>query len=243
MANSKLTPEIKAEIRRYLRAPVLAAITFLGIGTVCAVLGAGWRGAAAGAKAIAKRPELVAAELSRDPNFLAKMNETLAAVPTGTVIAFAGEKIPSGWERCNGRLVDKNDPRFRALFDVIGTVHGGNASPNFQLPDYRGMFLRGVDPQGVRDLGAKERRAPGQDNTGNAGARLGSVQEDEVKLHNHMVPGVHLEAFDGEGFDGAGLDSNSVNRTHSMAHDYGTSAIGGVETRLKNAYVNYIIKL
>jgi microcystin-dependent protein len=243
VANSKLTPEIKAEIRRYLRTPVLAAIAFLGVGTVGTVLGAGWRGATAGAKAIAERPALVAAELGRDPSFLAKMNETLAAVPTGTVIAFAGEKIPAGWELCDGRLVDKNDPRFRVLFDVIGTVHGGNASPNFQLPDYRGMFLRGVDPQGVRDLKAKERQAPGQDNTGNAGARLGSIQEDEFKSHKHMIPGLHLEAADGKGFDGAGLESNSLHRDHAMAHDYGSSTVGGVETRPKNACVNYIIKL
>jgi microcystin-dependent protein len=239
---AKLTPEQKSEIRLYLRAPVIAAVAFLGVGTVGAVLGAGWRGATAGAKAIAERPELVAAELSKDPGFLAKMNETLAAVPTGTVIAFAGEKIPAGWELCDGRLVDKNDPRFKALFDVIGTTHGGNASPNFQLPDYRGMFLRGVDPQGARDPGAKDRKPPGQDNTGNGGARIGSLQEDEFKLHTHVIPGFHLEASAGGGFDGAGLDTNS-NRSNPMTHDYGTSAIGGVETRPKNAYVNYIIKL
>ena len=161
---------------------------------------------------------------------------------TGIVVAFASDKIPDGWELCDGRMLDKNNPRFRQLFEAIGTVHGGDANPNFQLPDYRGLFLRGTDRNAGRDRDSANRRSPGQNNTGNGGALVGSVQDDAFAQHSHTIPGFHLEADGGSGFDGAGMDTNS-NRNHPMTHDYGTSGVGGTETRPKNVYVNYIIKL
>jgi microcystin-dependent protein len=161
---------------------------------------------------------------------------------TGIVVAFAGNKIPNGWELCDGRMLSRTDPKYKALFDVIGTIHGGDADPNFQLPDYRGRFLRGVDNGSERDPDAARRSAPGQNNSGNSGAEVGSVQDDQFLRHSHTIAGFHLEADGGSGFDGAGMDTNS-NRNHPMTHDYGTSSAGGSETRPKNAYVNYIIKL
>ncbi len=161
---------------------------------------------------------------------------------TGIVVAFAGDAVPNGWELCDGRMVDKNSPRFRALFEVIGTIHGGDANPNFQLPDYQGMFLRGVDGGSGRDPSAEERRPPGQNNTGNSGVLVGSIQDDQTRAHSHAISGIHLEASGGSGFDGAGMASNS-NPNHPMTRDYGTTNAGGSETRPKNAYVNYIIRL
>lgn len=162
----------------------------------------------------------------------------------GIVVAFAGDEsqIPEGWLLWDGRMLDKNDPTYRALFAVIGTIHGGAATPHFQLPDYRGRFLRGVDHGAGRDPEAVARSAPGQGNTGNAGDRVGSIQNDLIGSHNHTAHGVHLEAAGGHGFDGAGFETNS-NRNHPWTRNYETHATGGGETRPKNVAVHWIIKL
>jgi len=169
-------------------------------------------------------------------------NALAITIPPGIVVAFAGDNIPAGWELCDGRSVDRNDPRFTALFNAIGTIHGGDANPNFQLPDYRGRFLRGVDRGSGRDPEAGNRTPPGENNTGNGGALVGSVQGDALASHNHTIHGKHLEGEGGNGFDGAGFDSNS-NPGGPFERDYGTNAAGGSETRPKNAYVNFLIKL
>jgi microcystin-dependent protein len=161
---------------------------------------------------------------------------------TGIVVAFGGDNVPEGWALCDGRSVSKDDPRFKKLFEVIGAIHGGDANPNFQLPDYRGLFLRGVDAGAGRDPEASSRRAPGENNTGNRGDLVGSIQDDQFGDHHHTYPGVHLEAQGGNGFDGAGFASNS-NPNHPFTRDYASGSAGGRETRPKNAFVNYIIKL
>lgn len=161
---------------------------------------------------------------------------------TGVVVAFAGDKIPDGWELCDGRMLDRTVPRYAALFDVIGTIHGGSATTQFQLPDYRGRFLRGVDQGAGRDPDAGARGAPGSANSGNQGDLVGSVQGDALGAHAHAIQGWHLEASGGRGFDGAGFETNS-NRSHPWSHDYGTHGAGGNETRPKNANVLWIIKL
>ena len=65
------------------------------------------------------------------------------ACPTGMITPFAGPiaNIPEGWFLCDGSLKDKN--AYPALYAAIGNSWGGN-STHFNLPDCRGMFLRGV---------------------------------------------------------------------------------------------------
>jgi hypothetical protein len=60
----------------------------------------------------------------------------------GFVTAFAGEEVPTGFLLCNGAQLLRVD--YPALFAVIGTAHGG-VGEHFNLPDYRGRFIRGVD--------------------------------------------------------------------------------------------------
>lgn len=77
-----------------------------------------------------------------------------SVVPTGTVIAYAGEIPPTGWLLCNGSAISRSaNP---ALFLAIGTSHGiGDGSTTFNLPDYRGTFLRGrVDVTTITASGA-----------------------------------------------------------------------------------------
>jgi hypothetical protein len=161
----------------------------------------------------------------------------------GFVVAFAGSKIPDGWELCDGRSVSKDDPKYKDLFEAIGAIHGGDANPMFQLPDYRGRFLRGVDGGAGRDPEAADRRPPGESNTGNPGPLVGSVQGDAVGAHGHDIGPLAL------GWSNIGNGS-----AHRIVTDDGPSWSnydtrqqtlpgGGKETRPTNAYVNFIIKL
>jgi tail collar domain len=168
--------------------------------------------------------------------------QAVGLVPPGTVVAFAGSQAPEGWMFCDGRPLDKNDLRYKRLFDAIGTSYGGDANPNFQIPDYRGLFLRGVDDGAKRDPDVGTRTAMGRNGTGNSGNSVGSYEGDQFASHSHATQGYHLEAKGGGGFDGAGFDTNS-NRDHPMTHWYGTNGAGGAETRPKNVTVYYMIKL
>jgi len=161
-------------------------------------------------------------------------------VSTGVVVAFAGTLAPAGWHFCDGSSLSKNDPTFSALFNVIGTIYGGDANPNFKLPDYRGLFLRCVDAGKGVDPDVSSRTASGGTPAPN---QIGSTQPDAFGSHGHTVHGDHLEASGGNGFDGTGLDTNS-NRSGAFQHDVTTSNTGtSSETRPKNIYVNYIIAL
>ena len=51
-------------------------------------------------------------------------------VPTGTIVAFAGSVIPSGWLECNGAAISTS---YSALRSLVGT----------NTPDLRDRFIRG----------------------------------------------------------------------------------------------------
>jgi microcystin-dependent protein len=147
------------------------------------------------------------------------------------VMAYAGATIPAGWMLCDGAAVSRTGAT-ADLFAAIGTAWGsGNGSTTFNLPDMRGLFLRGVDGSAGKDPDTSTRTAsnPG----GNTGNAVGSVQGDELESHSHTISGVGSQAL-------AGLGLASL---LSPGGASATNATGGQETRPKNAYVYYIIKL
>ena len=114
-------------------------------------------------------------------------------VPPGTVVAFAGSTPPPGWLLCNGSAVTRT--QYSTLFAAIGTAHGiGNGSTTFNLPDYRGRFLRGKDGGVGRDPDRATRTAanPG----GNVGDAVGSIQGYATHLPGNpfvtSVAGAHF---------------------------------------------------
>ena len=160
--------------------------------------------------------------------------------PLGTIIPYAGSMdatnrtalAKAGWLLCDGSVV--NRAVYSKLYKVIGDIHGhGDASTSFNLPDYRGRFLRGVDAGRGRDPDSSRRiaAAPG----GLFGDSVGSVQEDEFRAHDHWT----VQMIADNNVDG--VDSTT---THSGDHHNErrpTEANGGGESRPKNAYVNWLI--
>ena len=103
---------------------------------------------------------------------LAKLNAAVNS-PTGSVHAVAydaSSSTPSGYLYCGGAAVSRTT--YADLFALLGTTHGtGDGSTTFNLPDYRGRFLRGLDD----GVGLDTSRT------------IGSEQANSNKSHSHAV--------------------------------------------------------
>ena len=149
--------------------------------------------------------------------------------PPGSISAYGGFSSPMGWLLCDGSAVSRTT--YANLYAAIQTNFGsGDGSTTFNLPDFRGRFLRGRDAGAGNDPDNASRTA--MNAGGNIGNLVGSVQADELKSHSHGIP-VNSNSNTG---NGGWLSSGSLTQTNS------TNATGGNETRPVNAYVNYIIK-
>ncbi|MBL7998575.1 MAG: tail fiber protein [Candidatus Kapabacteria bacterium] len=164
-------------------------------------------------------------------------------VPVGTIIAYAGETLPSNgkWELCNGALKNRLNPADTSLFNAIGYAWGGDGSNTFRLPDLRGIFLRGVSSNATDtyrdpDTSSTNRvKRYATDAAGNTGNKVGSIQWDEIKSHNHQMAGAQTVSSYSSG-------NNFPQNAYGGGAGYNTSSTGGSETRPKNAYVLYIIR-
>lgn len=161
-------------------------------------------------------------------------NQTWAApsgTPTGAVIAVASETVPSGFLECNGAAVSRST--YSALFTAIGVVHGyGDNSTTFNLPDYRGRFLRGWDHAVARDPDRASRTAMATG--GQTGDHVGSVQAEASKAHTHSQGGPLMPQMEQYGYSAANGGNGGA--------AYTTGSTGGNETRPINAGVMFCIK-
>lgn len=186
--------------------------------------------------------------------------------PVGSVVAFAGppSSVPKGWLLCDGSAVDSTLMANKALFAVIGESHGDagdGAGLFFNLPDYRGRFLRGVDAGAARDPDRNNRAA--MNSGGNTGDLEGSVQGDATALpnasfgtsnagsHNHTYNDLFRRLHDAK--LGSILDANHLHASGGTqaavrvtftagGHVHSVATGGDLETRPSNAYVNWIIR-
>lgn len=68
--------------------------------------------------------------------------------PTGAIIPFAGNDIPSGYLPCNGSAISRTT--YADLFTVIGTTYGsGDGSTTFNLPNLIDKFIQGSNTAGT----------------------------------------------------------------------------------------------
>lgn len=189
-------------------------------------------------------------------------------VPVGTIVAYAGpkNKVPAGWLICDGTSYDGNDPKYTQLYKVLNTTWGSTGGgANFNVPDLRGMFLRGVDDGRGKDPNATSRKAG---NTGgNTGDHVGSVQNDELESHNHPItdpghkhpitdPGHKHDIKTASNDDNGNTNDYGDNHARTNSTESSQTGItinsqktgitvnnrGGSETRPVNAGVYYIIK-
>ena len=93
------------------------------------------------------------------PNELGELQKVVINAGVGFVLPFYGEVAPPGTLACDGSEVSRE--AYSELFAVLGTKAGaGDGSTTFNLPDFRGCFIRG---------------------TGGNAAALGVEQEDAIR--------------------------------------------------------------
>ena len=113
-------------------------------------------------------------------------------VPCGTILPFAKDVstagLPTGYLLCDGSSISQST--YATLFAALGGSTGGgkafgSTGTNFNLPDLRGMFLRGRTGTSTRDPDASTRYAisVGQQ-TGN---NVGSFQQYAIGYHGHYT--------------------------------------------------------
>lgn len=94
----------------------------------------------------------------------------------GAVTMFAGATAPNGWHLCDGSAISRID--YAALFAIIGTTYGtGNGTTTFNLPDTRGIFVKGAGTS------ASHTTATGTAFSGT----LGGYETDMMQGHAHQA--------------------------------------------------------
>ncbi len=184
-------------------------------------------------------------------------------MPPGCVMAYVANRSPTGWLICNGAAVSRYV--YWSLFEVIGTQFGeGDGSTTFNIPDYRGAFLRGTG------YGSNETYE---------GPDLNESQNHATQRHSHLAtstvsdPGhVHTQTTVNNDFnpssDGAypdytkpsaprydngsditwsninsSLTGVTVETTVQPSITNGTTYVNADETRPYNFGINWIIKI
>jgi len=105
-----------------------------------------------------------------------KTNNSL--VPTGAIMAFGMNSVPTGWLECNGQSTSG----YTALAALVGA----------NVPDLRGYFVRGWD------------NSRGVDN----GRVFASAQDDQFKAHTHGgVPLLNGDDDRGDSFSNFNINS------------------------------------
>ncbi len=154
-------------------------------------------------------------------------------VPAGAVLAFSGETVPAGWVLADGLSYAKS--AYPGLYAALSgrtsppqCIYGEDAT-TFNLPDYRGQFLRGWDGGRNHDPQAGLRNLRGD---GRQGDLVGTTQGDQFGSHDHggrpHTNGCTVWHGTG-GWECVGPPRAAMSR-------------GGVETRPKNISVKYIIR-
>lgn len=197
--------------------------------------------------------EVSFAQLPSSPYSEVAHNASLT-FPAGIIIPFAGptENIPDGWMLCDGSAVSRSE--YANLYKTIGVCWGiGDGATTFNVPDLRGMFLRGVSGDSGNDADADSRIVL-KDNGGNTGNNVGSYQGDAIRniIGNGyaVLTRVGYEASDGA----LKLDHTRLNWTELIGEDRHSAWVSdlnidasrvvpvGGDNRPKNVYVTYIIK-
>ena len=178
----------------------------------------------------------------------------VVAVPTGAIMAWPTESIPSGWLKCQGQAVARST--YSDLFSTLGVIYGaGDGSSTFNLPDYRGEFLRGRAEGSANDPDRGSRTDRGD---GNGGDNVGTKQDYAVVNHSH---GNNSGGNSNYGYNnnsnntgqfsksGHGYYANQCHSggiVHNMSYGSNYANVNGHvtnnEVRPRNVYVHWIIK-
>jgi microcystin-dependent protein len=168
------------------------------------------------------------------------------AVPTGSVVAYAGPDAAGdapGFLWCNGTQYGTGQPD---LYKAIGVQHGGLDATNFDVPDLRGQFVRGMGFQNSVDPDAKVRgpaRPDLQHGQGASGQNCGSSQTTATGLPQNTFQTNFINCPDDgvHAWNSAGRHDAYTNWGNSITVPI-TQSGGDKESRPGNYAVDWLIK-
>jgi microcystin-dependent protein len=135
------------------------------------------------------------------------------AVPTGTVLPYAGSSAPTSYLFCDGSNVSRTT--YATLFGIVSTVYGvGDGSTTFTLPDLRGRFVAGRDDMGgttasritsagcgitgttLGASGGAQSETPAGNTTATGSVTIAgtAISVSEMPAHKHVLRGDSLSA-------------------------------------------------
>lgn len=187
-------------------------------------------------------------------------------IPVGTIVPYSGSirspsDLPNGWLLCDGSKLS-DAAAFDKLRNLLKRSFWGKDGDVVYLPDLRGVFLRGIDdpdgPGGREPAGMdKDPEKRVDRRTGQIiGALVGSFQNDAFQNHTHEDIG-HRHNYkkgDDKGYGEDSKDRKQYEKGVDESTTLGYADLQGavqfeagpvrlsLETRPKNAYVNYLIK-
>lgn len=112
----------------------------------------------------------------------------------GEIRMFAGNFNPNGWMFCEGQLLPISENE--TLFQLIGTMYGGDGESTFALPDLRGRIPLhfGTGPDGITYTQAEM-----------AGVEDVTLTTQQIPIHTHPM------------FCSSGGGTNSANPASAVA--------------------------
>ena len=152
---------------------------------------------------------------SFNPTAVEVTAKATSSIPVGTIIAWPVAQNPADWQNsdgsynwleCNGQSISKT------VYPELFALMGG------QVPDLRGLFLRGADAgRGI-----------------DAGRTIGTYQADAVGPHTHPLSLWRHSA------DGGGIYAYA--KWDGFDNSIWTRENTGSETRPKNVAVRYLVR-
>lgn len=162
-------------------------------------------------------------------------------IPVGMIVMFPVLGIPNGWIPCDGK--EHNKQTLPELFSVIEYNYSVLKTGDlFQVPDYRGLFVRGmdyqrtdessrifIDPDGARTLNGTTQQDAMQNITGSFGA-------DDRMENSSSITGAFYKG------SSADTGSEGTETGYKMMFDASRVVRTSTETRPTNVVALYCIK-
>ncbi len=187
------------------------------------------------------RPTIIQASnyVSAPIGVFANLSLTAPILPAGTILPYASSAPPQGFFECNGAA--KSTTTYNVLYGVVGCLWGCSGA-NFNIPDLRGVFMRGWNHgittttyTGDFDAAIRSTITAG----GATGDSVGTYENDGLASHTHDTYGAPV----GFGTGGTTSFQDTYPTPGGVAGSRTTAQLSPAgDTRGKNAFVMFIIK-
>ena len=157
----------------------------------------------------------------------------------GTVTIWGGgsSTIPNNWMICDGTSLVRAD--YPDLYNITGVCFGAADGTHFNIPDLRGLFVRGKDGAASNDPDSSSRTAL---NGGCSGNNVGSYQKSAIRDHSHSQSRISQICMNG-GRSTINAYCGGVFDLYDESVYHGDSGNNAFESRPNNRCFYYIIKV